>query len=121
MLVAVMALGMVSGVSAAAPNNIVQIKHINVQINDTFNIKLVSNPSTGYSWNEKFNSSKIAMINNKFVPNTDKTLMGAPGMQEFTFKAVELGHTKIVMDYKCLWSDTDGKKIVYYVNVMRKT
>ncbi len=113
-----MTLSMISGVSATTPTN-VEYKSINVHVNDTFNIKLASNPSTGYSWNTRFISPKIALINNEFIPSDTLGLLGTPGTQKFTFKAIKLGHAKIIMDYARSGHHANTKQhVVYHVNII---
>jgi inhibitor of cysteine peptidase len=59
------------------------------QSNPTFTITLESNPTTGYSWSLKdkgYDEKLISLVNHKFYPPTNKTLVGAPGYEEWIFK-----------------------------------
>ncbi len=59
------------------------------QSNPTFTITLKSNPTTGYSWSLKdkgYDEKLISLVSHKFYPPTNKTLVGAPGYEEWIFK-----------------------------------
>lgn len=53
-----------------------------------FVLQLKSNPTTGYSWFLKaFNATYIEAVEHHYKAPTDKTLVGAPGYELWTFKA----------------------------------
>jgi predicted secreted protein len=55
----------------------------------TFNIKLETNPSTGYTWFydvDQSNSHFITPVKQMYVPPADKNLVGAAGENIWTFK-----------------------------------
>jgi len=52
-----------------------------------FRIKLISNPATGYSWFlKKFDKDMIASVQHHFKASQAKTLIGAPGEDEWSIK-----------------------------------
>jgi inhibitor of cysteine peptidase len=70
---------------------------ITVAKGDTFVIELESNPTTGYSWTAEPNPD-VEFVKSAQVTNS--TLVGAPGMQQLTFRAVATGSSTLVLDYE---------------------
>src|SRR3990167_4993944 len=70
----------------------------------TFTITLQSNPTTGFSWNlGKYDSKLVSFVSHQFVAPQNKKLMGAPGYDVWTFKAIkatyrvnQVGHITLV-------------------------
>ena len=61
-------------------------------------IKLVSNPSTGYSWGKPENIAHLKLISAQSEKgSTDR--MGAAGFQVFSLKATEPGESRLVLGY----------------------
>lgn len=69
---------------------------ISVADGQTFVIELAANPTTGYEWTAQDNPH-AELVKSRQV--TQSTLVGAPGMQELTFRATEAGSTTLVLDY----------------------
>lgn len=69
---------------------------INITVNETFNITLPSNPSTGYSWNVDYDGTYLELVDDTFQPGVG---IGAPGMRTFTFIALQSGETSIDFTY----------------------
>ena len=73
---------------------------IHASVGSTFVITLPSNRTTGYSWaiDDPLNSAVVAYRGKKYV--TPKTgLVGAPGMEVWTFTAAGRGHALISFKY----------------------
>lgn len=71
-----------------------------VTLKDTFNIELVSNPSTGFKWNYETNkkNKKIKLIDDKFIaPETE--MVGVAGKRIYTFSALKKGEFTLVFKY----------------------
>lgn len=49
------------------------------------NIKVVSNPSTGYHWVAVYNKKHVKLLSDAFKSNNPR-LMGSPGIETFKFK-----------------------------------
>lgn len=88
------------GVSSAAPNNTV-----NVTMNDSFNITLASNPSTGHHWTASYDGNYLNLVNETYVASAPAVgpggfpVIGAGGNQIFTFLAIQPGDTLINFTY----------------------
>ncbi len=102
-------------------------KPLVVSQNEIFDIKLQSNPSTGFSWKlTSYQKPLVKFIGHKYVAPKNTKLMGAPGYETFTFQAkkgdyrvAQVGH--IVMMYARPWTkDGETKKTSESTNVTNK-
>jgi inhibitor of cysteine peptidase len=69
-----------------------------------FTITLDSNPTTGYQWQiaRQIDIGLVEIIDSQYI--TPKTsLVGAPGKEEWHFKAIKQGKTIISFDYVRPW------------------
>ena len=93
---------------------------IDMEVNDLVNIELESNPTTGYGWflSEETDGSIIALTDSEFIePKKDKKIMGAAGLELFTFKAVSNGKTSIILNYERPWEEVVEPLEVFEINV----
>lgn len=87
-----------------------------------FTLKLESNPSTGYSWFlKKFDARYVAVVEHHFQAATNTKLIGAPGVELWTFKMkpnafVQAHQTSLTFDYKRPWEKQAAlKTLVFWV------
>ena len=69
-------------------------------------IKLGSNPSTGFHWDETVkipDSSVLQQTSNKLLVPEAKGIVGSPGSQVWTFKTLQKGKTTVSMGYSQPW------------------
>jgi inhibitor of cysteine peptidase len=81
-----------------------------LEINDVIDIKLESNPTTGYGWalSEETDDSIISLNNSEFVESEkDKELVGSGGHEIFSFKAISKGKTIILLNYERPWEEEE--------------
>ncbi|MDD5622469.1 MAG: protease inhibitor I42 family protein [Actinomycetota bacterium] len=81
---------------------------LNLKINDTIEIRLESNPTTGYGWflSDKADSTIVSVTDPEFIePKKDKELIGAGGYEIFTIKAISKGKTSIILNYERPWEE----------------
>jgi predicted secreted protein len=72
--------------------------HICLNVGDLVSIKLVSNPTTGYSWGKPENIAHLKLLSTQSEKDsTDR--VGAAGFQVFSLKATEVGESKVVLSY----------------------
>lgn len=81
---------------------------ITVNSGSTFTISMVSNPTTGYSWDlaEKLDSKVLAESEpGKFLapPQSGEPMAGAPGRQVWSYKAVGPGKAILTYNYFRPW------------------
>jgi len=77
---------------------------IKVNVGHDFTIKLEGIPTAGYRWeilsaNESFRLIKL--LNTYWTE--DKSLVGAPGIQNFVFKALSIGSLTIAFRHRRPW------------------
>lgn len=89
---------------------------ISLKLGEVLNLSLKSNPTTGYMWNASFNSSLIEQVNYGYDPDSPE-LIGGGGIETFTFKAVGVGETDLVMRYKRSWEPESVEERVYHIVV----
>lgn len=75
----------------------VTYEEISVNAGEDFNVRLESNPSTGYEWKMTTspNTAVVQPNGSEFKP-AGQAMAGAPGLQVFKFKAVAKGDTSMV-------------------------
>jgi inhibitor of cysteine peptidase len=69
-----------------------------------FTITLDSNPTTGYKWQiaRQIDAGLVELVDSQFIaPKTD--LVGAPGREEWHFKAIKQGKAIISFEYVRPW------------------
>ncbi len=70
-----------------------------VNISDVVIVKLSSNPSTGYTWcYGSSDPSALRLISSNYV-GPDSSILGAPGTQIFTFRAMHKGSLELTFKY----------------------
>ncbi len=71
-----------------------------IKIGETYEWKLESNPSTGYSWQIR-NVEEGITVDSEFITKSD--LCGAPGIQVLKIKAELAGTFRLMADYARPW------------------
>ncbi len=90
--------------------------------NPTVTITLPSNPTTGFTWSiQKYDTNLLKLVSQKYTP-PNSHLMGAPGIQQYTFQAIKTGFTvtqvgHVVLKYARQWTTVGSapKTFVVYV------
>ncbi len=78
---------------------------INLGLDDPFEIQLVSNASTGYSWSVvSYDSTVIQQVGEKSY-EADNDKVGSAGLSIFNFKTVGEGETTLTLVYKRNWEE----------------
>jgi len=88
------------------------------EIGDKITVKLCSNPSTGFQWQYTMSSENILAEEDYDYEEPESDLPGAPGMEVWTFEAVENGTTEIFMEYSQLWQDGLQAEWTYTITVI---
>ncbi len=90
-------------------------KQVEVKVGDTFTISIDSNATTGFSWTEQANISNSNILTqtaHEYIApqseNSETPIVGAPGSEEWTFKANQAGTAKVNLSYDRPW--TGGEK-----------
>jgi len=80
----------------------------------TLTVTLGSNPTTGFSWGEAAQIADpmvLQQTGSESLPGEGQGMVGAPGAQVWTFKAVKNGTTTVSLDYSRPWEG--GEKGVW--------
>lgn len=79
---------------------------IETTVGKSFTITLDSNPTTGYQWQivRQMDTGLLELIDSQYIAPTPKTnLVGAPGKEEWHFKAIREGKAIISFEYVRSW------------------
>ena len=79
-------------------------KLMEVKAGEEFSISVYANPSTGYEWQlaEALDADYLVLVNKEYSGG-DPTLVGSGCEQQWTFKALKPGSTKISLKYLRSW------------------
>ena len=104
-------------------------QHINqmleVQTGETFEVKLGSNPTTGFQWSEVAQISDTAITTqegHEFIgPESEPpSPPGTPGQEVWAFKALKKGSSTIYLEYSRPWEGGKKGEWTCTVNVIVK-
>ncbi|MBC8231330.1 protease inhibitor I42 family protein [bacterium] len=87
-----------------------------IKVNESFDITLVSNPTTGYSWEVDFDGEYLTLVNAEYIPEQPE-LTGSGGVEKFTFTGLKSGTTEIMTNYKRPWEEESIKTEVVKVTI----
>ena len=93
-------------------------KQMAVTAGNTFTITLCSNATTGFQWSESAQISDQTVVQqtgHEFVSPANTGVVGAPGNEVWTFKALKKGTSTITMEYSRPWEG--GEKGVWTFNL----
>ena len=95
--------------------------NLTLKINDTLEIRLESNPTTGYSWflGEQIDNNIISITDPEFIQaKKDKKLVGAGGYEVFTVKAISKGETSIILNYERPWEEEEEPIKTFEITIL---
>jgi inhibitor of cysteine peptidase len=93
-------------------------KQMTVATGNTFTVTLCSNATTGFQWSESAQISDQTVVQqtgHEFVSPENTGVVGAPGNEVWTFKALKKGTSNITMDYSRPWEG--GEKGAWTFNL----
>lgn len=100
---------------------------VEVGAGDTLTVTLCSNPSTGFSWPESAQISDQTIVqqtDHKYVaPETEAgatPVVGAPGTEVWTFKALKKGTSTIYVEYSRPWEGGEKGEWTFRLTVVVK-
>ena len=97
-------------------NNTNNIKDSIVKVGENFSIELLSNPTTGYSWNFSLSSNRVQFINQDYL--LSKNTIGNKVTEIFKFKALKEGEENIIFTYARSWEKkTPLKEYLYKIHI----
>jgi len=87
-----------------------------ISVNETFQVELVSNPTTGYTWkwaNEQF-TNIVDTINWTYVPDAPE-LIGSGGKEVWEFRGIQTGIDTIKLEYCQSWDASSTIESIHLV------
>ncbi|MFC2032141.1 protease inhibitor I42 family protein [Chloroflexota bacterium] len=98
---------------------------LQVQLGETFEVKLCSNPTTGFRWSEEAQISDSTVLrqeNHEFIgPESEPPPPpGTPGQEVWTLNALKEGSSKILFEYSRPWEGGEKGEWTCTVNVVVK-
>ena len=86
--------------------------------NDSFEIPLYSNSSTGYSWSEELSEEGIVEISSRYDNSgCDEGVAGCGGEKIYTVKALKPGKVTLTLTYQFVDPDKDRDKLFAIYNI----
>ena len=120
-LVAVVAICMLAGCAGGVKTYTDSGQTISIGANQEFIIALVSNPTTGYSWEASYDETMLKLVGGKSTYEESKEakqgMVGAGGVEYFRFKTMKSGETKITLVYKRPWEEEIVEQKVFTVSI----
>lgn len=91
--------------TSAQSGNTVKVQKVTTKVGKTFTIQLVSNASTGYSWKVMSNSKPkvVKFVKSVYAAAATTKVIGAPGHETLSFKALAKGTAVITLGYVRPW------------------
>jgi inhibitor of cysteine peptidase len=89
-------------------------KQMTVTAGNTFTVTLCSNATTGFQWSESAQISDQTVVQqtgHEFISPESTGIVGAPGNEVWTFKALKKGTSTVTMEYSRPWEG--GEKGVW--------
>ncbi|MFC2033282.1 protease inhibitor I42 family protein [Chloroflexota bacterium] len=98
---------------------------LEVQVGETFDVKLCSNPSTGFQWSEDSQISDTIVLkqeSHEFIgPESEPPPPpGTPGQEIWSFKALKKGSSTIYLEYSRPWEGGEKSEWTLAVDVTVK-
>ena len=81
-------------------------KQMTVAADNTFTVTLCSYATTGFQWSESAQISDQTVVQqtgHELMPPENTSLVGAPGKEVWTFKALKKGTSTVTMEYSRPW------------------
>jgi inhibitor of cysteine peptidase len=88
-------------------------KEVALRVGGSLTVTLESNATTGFQWSKEAKISDqtvLKQVGHMFMPPEATVMVGAPGKEVWTFKALKKGTSTISMEYSRPWEG--GEKVV---------
>jgi len=91
---------------------VVLIQTVSLNRGDSVVVRLCSNPSTGFAWEEAAVSAPTILVERarEFI-EPGQTMPGSAGLEQWTFEAIGTGEYTVTLDYSRPWEG--GEKGVW--------
>jgi len=92
-------------------------KDIDLPQGGLLEVRLKSDPSTGYSWAIKGDPGPLKLVKSSAKRSSSNGKVGAPGTQEFRFSATSAGMASLNLEYRRPWEYTAQPVRTFQVRV----
>ena len=122
LVLGVFTMGLLVGCTGGAVTYTDASQTIDAEVGQEFVIALESNPTTGYGWQVQSDDSFLELASSEFESDApaDSQMVGAGGVERFTFKALAQGETVVTLVYKRSWEETTGQEETRLFRVLIK-
>ena len=97
------------------PNSI--INEFEIEIGDKITVKLCSNPTTGFQWTYEMSGDNTIKEEDHDFEEPDGNVVGAPGIEVWTFEGTAKGTTIVLMEYGQPWEGGIKKEWTYRMTI----
>ena len=87
------------------------------EIGDKITVKLCSNPTTGFQWDYETTVENVLKEEDHDFEEPEEDVVGAAGIEVWTFEAVEKGATEVRMEYSRQWEGDEQAEWTYTMTV----
>lgn len=91
-----------------------------LSVGENLTITLDENPTTGYTWNyEISDENKIVIASDNYIESENEEIVGAGGIHEWTFSALDSGEVEVTFNYYRSWEGAKSSisKKVYKITI----
>ncbi|MDY6916892.1 MAG: protease inhibitor I42 family protein [Chloroflexota bacterium] len=88
-----------------------------LEVGDKLRLELCSNQTTGYQWDYEFTTQNVVKEEDHDFQEPEEGVVGAAGVELWTFEAVGEGTTDIQMEYSQAWEGGSEAEWTYTVTV----
>ena len=88
-----------------------------VEIGDKIRVKLCSNPTTGCEWEYAMSVENVLREEDHDFEEPESGVLGAAGIEVWTFEAVGEGKTELRLEYSCPQQGSEKAQWTYTMNV----
>lgn len=97
-------------------------KEVEIAKGDTLVVTLFSNGTTGFNWDENAriaDAEIIQQLKHEYI-SPETNIPGAPGVEQWTFEAVNIGMTTVHLEYSRPWEGGEKGVWTFDLNVTVK-
>jgi len=88
-----------------------------LEVGDKIRLELCSNPTTGFQWEYQMTQENVLKEEDHDYEEPDGDVIGAAGLELWTFEAVEEGTTEVLMTYSQPWEGGEKEEWTYTMTV----
>ena len=88
-----------------------------IEIGDKITVNLCSNPTTGFQWNYEMSGDNALKEEDHDFEEPDGDVVGASGIETWTFEGTAKGTTVVLMEYSQPWEGGIKKEWTYRITI----